>query len=36
MALMMLGRHMHTAELLEPEPNSFEVEISIEKLKKYK
>jgi hypothetical protein len=27
---------VHTAEQLVPEPNSFEVEIAIEKLKRYK
>jgi hypothetical protein len=30
----MLGRHMHTVELLVPD-STFEVEIGIEKLKRY-
>jgi hypothetical protein len=34
--LMMLGRQMHTAEPLVPEPSSFEVEITIGKLKRHK
>jgi hypothetical protein len=30
----MLGRQMHTAEPLVPEPSSFKVEITVEKLKR--
>jgi hypothetical protein len=33
MVLMMLGRQMHTAGPLVPEPSSFSVKIAIEKLK---
>jgi hypothetical protein len=33
MVLMVLGRDMHTVEPFVPDPNSFEVEIAIEKLK---
>jgi len=32
----MLGRHMHTAEPLVPEPKSFDSKIAIEELKRYK
>jgi hypothetical protein len=32
----MLGRQMHTVEPLVPKSSSFEVEITIEKLKRYK
>jgi hypothetical protein len=34
--LVMLGRQKHTAEPLAPEPSAFEVEMAIEKLKRYK
>ena len=36
MGLMMLGRQIHTAAPLEPEPSVFEVELAIEKLKSHK
>jgi hypothetical protein len=36
MGLMMLGRHVHTAEPLMPEPRACEVELAIEKLKSHK
>jgi hypothetical protein len=36
MVLMMLGRQMHIAEPSVLEPSSFEVEIAVEKLKRYK
>jgi len=36
MALMMLGRQIHTVEPLVPETSSLEVKIAIEKLERYK
>jgi len=36
MGLIMLGTQKHTAEPLVPEPNAFEVELAIEKLKSHK
>jgi len=36
MGLMMLGRKIHAAETLVPQPSACEVDISIEKLKRHK
>ena len=36
MGLMILGRQIHTAEPLVPEPSAFAVELAIEKLKNHK
>jgi hypothetical protein len=35
MVLVMLGRQVHTTELLISEPSSFKVDIAIGKLKRY-
>jgi hypothetical protein len=36
MELVMLGRQIHPAEPLVPEPSAFDVEMAIEKLKRHK
>jgi hypothetical protein len=36
MGLVTLGREIHTAEPLVPQPSAFDVEMAIEKLKRHK